>query len=87
MAKHCDLSDLAQPGTRIPVRVTPRAARNDLRRDGELVVVKVTTVPEDGKATKAVVKLLAKAIGVAPSRLVLIRGATSRDKLFEVREG
>ena len=41
-------------------------------------------VPEDGKANAAVIKLLAKALGVAKSRLVLVRGATSRDKLFRI---
>jgi hypothetical protein len=44
----------------------------------------VTVVPEDGKATAAVVKLLAKALGVAKTRLTLLRGETSRDKLFRL---
>jgi len=39
-------------------------------------------MPEDGKATAAVVKLLSKATGVPKSRLTLLRGAASRDKLF-----
>ena len=79
-----DLSHLAQPGTEIAVRVTPRAARNAVTLDGETIRVTVTVVPEDGKANAAVIKLLAKALGVAKSRLVLIRGATSRDKVFRV---
>jgi uncharacterized protein YggU (UPF0235/DUF167 family) len=44
----------------------------------------VTCVPEDGKANKAVTKLLARALGVAPSRLILIRGTAGRDKVFRV---
>lgn len=79
-----DLSHLAQPGTEIAVRVTPRASRNAVLADGDAIRVTVTTVPEDGKANAAVVKLLAKALGVAKSRLVLVRGATSRDKVFRV---
>ena len=79
-----DLSHLAQPGTEIAVRVTPRAARNAVTLDGEMIRVTVTVVPEDGKANAAVIKLLAKALGVAKSRLVLVRGATSRDKLFRI---
>jgi uncharacterized protein (TIGR00251 family) len=79
-----DLSHLAQPGTEIAVRVTPRAARNAVTLDGETIRVTVTVVPEDGKANAAVIKLLAKALGVAKSRLVLVRGATSRDKLFRI---
>ncbi len=79
-----DLSHLAQPGTEIAVRVTPRAARNAVTLDGETIRVTVTVVPEDGKANAAVIKLLAKALGVAKSRLVLVRGASSRDKLFRI---
>ena len=79
-----DLSHLAQSGTEIAVRVTPRASRNAVLVDGDAIRVSVTTVPEDGKANAAVVKLLAKSLGIAKSRLVLLRGATSRDKVFRV---
>ena len=79
-----DLSHLARPGADIAVRVTPRAARNAIVVDGDIIRVSVTTVPEDGKATAAVVKLVARALGVAPSRLMLIRGATARDKVFRL---
>ncbi|MTH58161.1 DUF167 domain-containing protein [Paracoccus litorisediminis] len=79
-----DLSHLALPGTEIAVRVTPKASRNAVTVDGATIRVHVTTVPEDGKANAAVVKLLAKALGVAKSRLVLTRGATSRDKVFRI---
>ncbi|MDR5651154.1 DUF167 domain-containing protein [Ruixingdingia sedimenti] len=80
-----DLTTLAEPGAEIAVRVTPRASRNAVVvQDGQVRVL-VTTVPEDGKANKAVVKLLARALGIAPSRLELVRGATARDKTFRVR--
>lgn len=79
-----DLSHLARPGAEIAVRVTPRASRNAVTLDGETIRVRVTVVPEDGKANAAVVKLLARALGVAKSRLELVRGAGSRDKLFRL---
>jgi uncharacterized protein len=79
-----DLTDLARPGAEIAVRVTPKASRNGVVVEGDLVRVYVTTVPEDGKATAEVQKLLAKAMGIAKSRLELVRGATSREKVFRV---
>ncbi len=79
-----DLTALALPGAEFAVRVTPRASRNAVLAEGGEIRVYVTVVPEDGKANAAVQKLLAKALGVAKSRLVLIRGATSRDKLFRL---
>lgn len=80
--KSPDLRYLAIVGTEISVRVTPRASRNAVLVEEGAIRVYVTVVPEDGKATKAVVDLLAKAMGVAKTRLVLLRGATARDKVF-----
>ena len=79
-----DLTALARPGAEIAVRVTPKASRNAVVVEGNLIRVYVTTVPEDGKATAEVHKLLAKAMGIAKSRLELVRGATSREKVFRV---
>ncbi|OOY10009.1 MULTISPECIES: DUF167 domain-containing protein [Thioclava] len=79
-----DLSHLAIPGSEIALRVTPKASRNEIRVGDEGLRAYVTVVPENGKANAAVVKLLAKALGVAKSRLTLIRGETARDKVFRL---
>lgn len=79
-----DLAHLALPGGEIAVRVTPKASRNAVVAEGDVIRVYVTTVPEGGKATAMVQKLLAKSLGVAKSRLTLIRGASSRDKVFRL---
>jgi uncharacterized protein len=73
-----------KPGTEFSVRVTPNASRNAITTEDGAIRVYVTTIPEDGKATAAVIKLLAKSLGVAKSRLTLIRGTTSRDKQFRL---
>ncbi len=46
--------------------------------------LRVTAAPQDGEANHAVIGLLARALGVAPSRVALVRGATTRDKLFRI---
>ncbi|PHO03693.1 hypothetical protein CSC82_12630 [Rhodobacteraceae bacterium 4F10] len=79
-----NLSRLAVEGTEITVRVTPKASRNAVKVEDGQIRVYVTTVPEGGKANAAVQKLLAKQMGLAKSRLVLIRGQTARDKTFLV---
>ncbi|WP_417249371.1 DUF167 domain-containing protein [Celeribacter sp.] len=77
--------EAACTGGTLSVRVTPKASRNavEVAEDGS-VRVYVTTVPEDGKATRDVVKLLSKAMGRAKSSFTLVRGATARDKVFAV---
>lgn len=79
-----DLSHLARPGAEIAVRVTPKASRDRIAVEDGMIRVYVTVVPEDGKANQAVVKLLARALGVAKTRLTLVRGAASRDKVFRL---
>ncbi|MGR3662878.1 MAG: DUF167 domain-containing protein [Paracoccaceae bacterium] len=79
-----ELSRLAVPGTEITVRVTPKASRNMIKQVDGTLRAYVTVVPEDGKANKAVTKLLAEALGVAKSRLTLLRGQTARDKTFRL---
>jgi uncharacterized protein YggU (UPF0235/DUF167 family) len=86
--KRGEWADLAVPGTEIVTRVTPAARGERMSRDdltsGGAIRIAVTAQPEDGRANVAVTKALAKALGVAPSRLVLVRGDTSRDKVFRV---
>lgn len=79
-----DLSHLALPGSELAVRVTPKASRARIEVEGDAIRVYVTVVPEDGKANAAVKALLAKALGIAKSRVTLIRGATARDKVFRI---
>jgi hypothetical protein len=70
----------------LQVRVQPKARRNEIveQPDGSFRV-RVTAAPAGGEANRAVIGLLAKAFGVAPSRVALVHGATSRDKLFRIQ--
>ncbi len=54
-------------------------------RNGDLHV-RTTAPPADGKANKAVVRLLADYLDVAPSRISLLRGETHRNKQFLVKD-
>jgi uncharacterized protein len=78
-----DLRHLALPGASFAIRATPRARRNTLVQDEDgSFRAHVTAPPEDGRANAAVLALLARALDVAPSRLRLRHGATSRAKVF-----
>lgn len=78
------LRALADNAGRLAIRVTPGARTEGIEIIDGRVLVKVRTKPEDGKATAAVVDLLAAALGVPASRIALLRGATSREKLFRL---
>ncbi|MCF8496787.1 MAG: DUF167 domain-containing protein [Alphaproteobacteria bacterium] len=77
-------------GKALSIRVTPKAAANRVKAqaqpDGtEILRVYVTTAPEDGKANKAVLELLAKHLGVSKSSLTITRGAAGRDKIVRIK--
>lgn len=46
--------------------------------------IRLTAPPVDGKANEQARKLLAKAFDVGVSRVSLIRGRNSRDKIFRI---
>jgi uncharacterized protein (TIGR00251 family) len=74
----------------IAVHVTPRSARPGIGvwragSDGrEELEVRVAEAPADGAANEAVVKLLAKALGISRSELSIISGAASRHKRIAI---
>lgn len=72
-------------GHLLAVRVQPRARRDEVTGwDGRALRVRVSAPPEDGRATRAVIALLARALGVPRASVELVSGAASRDKLFRV---
>ena len=67
------------------VRVIPRARRDEIAGErGGALLVRVTAPPEGGRANKAVCRLIARALGIAPTRVTILRGAASREKLVRV---
>jgi uncharacterized protein (TIGR00251 family) len=69
----------------IEVRLRPRGHRDQLEglRDGVLHA-RVTAAPVEGKANRALCRMIAKRLGVAPSRVKVVRGEKSRVKLVRV---
>jgi uncharacterized protein YggU (UPF0235/DUF167 family) len=68
------------------VRVTTRAGRDGVDGvgpNGELLV-RVRAAPADGAANAALLRAIAAACGIAPSRVTLVRGATTRVKQVEI---
>ena len=71
---------------RLSVRVTLRSSADRIDRFGAdgVLRVRVTAAPADGQANDRLIRLLAKTLGVPPRDVVLVTGATSRTKLFDV---
>ena len=60
---------------RLDLKVSPGASRNEVKGwMGEVLKVSVTAAPEKGKANAAVIKLLSRALRIAPSSIEVSRG-------------
>ena len=72
-------------GLTLRVRVQPRASKDAIsgEREGELVV-RLTAPPVEGAANQALARFLGKTLGVAPSAVRVVRGATGRHKVVSV---
>jgi uncharacterized protein (TIGR00251 family) len=70
---------------RITVRVKPRSSREAIEgwQDGSLVV-RLTRPPVEGAANSALVKLLARNLGVARNRVSIAVGERSKTKIVEI---
>ena len=70
----------------MPVKVTPRARRDEIvgtMADGT-IKVRVTASPAGGAANRAVQLVLARALGIKPLNVEIVRGKTSHRKLLRV---
>lgn len=76
---------------RFAVRLTPKGGRDAIEgwvegADGKRYLkARVAAPPEDGKANEALVRLLAKALGSAKSKVRIVSGASSRMKIVEAK--
>lgn len=75
---------------RLSVRLTPNGGRDALEKvetgsDGDMALkARVSAVPENGKANKALIALLAKSFRVPKSAITLISGETARKKILRI---
>ena len=71
--------------SRLALHVTPGAASDGIGPfDDGILWVRVTRPPADGEANRAVLRLVGRAIGVAPTRLTIVAGVRSRQKRIRV---
>ena len=67
------------------MRLQPRARRAEVVGErGGAIVIRVTAPPVEGKANAALCALVAARAGVPRSRVRVVRGAASRDKVVRV---
>ncbi len=68
----------------VEVRVHPRARQKRCVRDGQVLRVKLTSAPADGKANEELAEILAEVFSVRKSEVLIVRGKKARIKLISL---
>lgn len=70
---------------RVSVHVQPRAARSEIVGEhGDAVKVRLAAPPVEGAANDELCRFIAKTVGVPASRVAVVSGAGSRQKVIEI---
>jgi len=70
---------------KIPLRVQPNAARNELVGFANSVLkIKVAAPPVKGKANEELIVFLSEILGISKSSLSIVTGHTSRNKTIAI---
>lgn len=67
------------------IKAVPGAKRDEIAGPlGDRLKVRISAPPEDGRANKAICALIAKALGLRPAAVTLIRGQTNPEKTLRI---
>ncbi len=69
----------------LKVYLQPKSSKNEVLgpyRDG--IKIKVTASPVEGKANEALLRFLAKELGISISRIEILKGHHSREKILRI---
>ena len=71
---------------KISVHIKPNSRHREevVKNNDDTLTVYIKAPAIEGRANAAAIKLLAKYFKVAPSKVKLVRGATSKYKIFEI---
>lgn len=69
---------------RYSIKVKPKAKRNEVKQQGEILEVSVTAAPTKGKANAQVREVLAEHFGIPKSKVIILKGEHSRNKIVEI---
>ena len=73
---------------KINIKVLPRSSQNKIvgKMPDGTIKIKLKAPPVDGEANKKLIELLSKEWGIAKSKIKIIKGLTSRNKIVETDE-
>ena len=73
-------------GVTLPVKLIPNAGRDEIVGwENDALKIRITSVPEKGKANAHLIKLLAKSLKVSKSAISIMQGEKNRQKTLLIK--
>jgi len=69
---------------KIRVRVTPNSKIDEVVKEGDIFLVRVKEPAKEGKANRALIKLLADYFKVPQRQIAISSGFSSRNKIIDI---
>ena len=72
-------------GIRFSAIIQPRSSKNEVTGlYNDALKIRLTSPPVDNKANKACMSFFAKWLGISPSKISIVQGLSSKNKIIEV---
>lgn len=69
----------------LKIYIQPGAKKNEIvGPHGDAIKIKIKAPPLEGRANEALIEFLSETLGIAKSKIEIIRGHTSRQKLVSI---
>lgn len=72
-------------GIILNLRISPNASKNEIVKTEDVIKVKITAQPVDGKANKALIEYLSKNFKIPKTSFEILKGETTKDKSVLVK--
>ena len=71
--------------TKLKIKLIPNSPKNQIIGFmGDVLKIKITAPPVDNKANKALIEFLSKELKIAKSKIEIIKGQKSRNKVLKI---
>lgn len=72
-------------GLILQIKISPNSSKNEIIKNCDSIKVKITALPVDGKANKALIEYLAKEFKIPKTSIQIIKGAANKEKTILIK--
>lgn len=67
-------------GLLVNIKISPNSSKNAIINEGDIIKIKITALPIEGKANKALIEFLSKTFKIPKTSIKIIKGETTKEK-------